>query len=272
MDPFVVRFKIFLFIFLSVMVLGTAGFMFIEGLSFINAFYFSIVTLATVGYGDIHPLTTAGKILAIVMIVMGVGTFLGVIANATEMMLNQREKKARLEKLNMVIGVFFSEVGRQLLRLFSSYDPQLESIKKDLIISDSWSDKDFVRAMQSLKNYPFALDSQHIDFQTLREFLLTQRNFLLRLLENPTLLEHESFTELLRAIFHLNEELDYRKDVTSLPQPDRKHLSGDAKRAYALLISQWLHYMKYLKNNYPYLFSLAIRMNPFDHEASPFIR
>jgi hypothetical protein len=272
MDPFLLRFKIFLLIFLSVMVLGISGFMLIEGLSFINAFYFSIVTLATVGYGDIHPLTTAGKILAIVMIVMGVGTFLGVIANATEMMLNQREKKARLEKLNMVIGVFFSEVGRKLLALFSSYDPQLESIKKDLIISDSWSDKDFVRAMHSLNNYPFALDSQHIDFQTLREFLLTQRNFLLRLLENPTLLEHESFTELLRAVFHLNEELDYRKDVTSLPQPDRKHLSGDAKRAYALLISQWLHYMKYLKNNYPYLFSLAIRMNPFDHEASPFIR
>ena len=86
------RFKIFLIIFLSVIVSGTVGFMIIEDLSLADALYFSIVTLATVGYGDIHPVTLPGKIFAIVMIVMGVGTFLGVVANATEMMLNKREK------------------------------------------------------------------------------------------------------------------------------------------------------------------------------------
>jgi len=44
------------------------------------------------------------------------------------------------------------------------------------------------------------------------------------------------------------------------------------KRAYILLVSQWLNYMKHLKSDYPYLFSLAVRMNPFDPNASPVLK
>jgi hypothetical protein len=39
-----------------------------------------------------------------------------------------------------------------------------------------------------------------------------------------------------------------------------------------LLVQQWLEYVKYLKDNYPYLFSLAMRTNPFDQTASPFVK
>jgi voltage-gated potassium channel len=46
-----------------------------ENRSFVDAFYYIIVTMATVGYGDIVPTTPAGKILAIVLIITGVGTF-----------------------------------------------------------------------------------------------------------------------------------------------------------------------------------------------------
>ena len=46
--------------------------------------------MATVGYGDIHPVTASGKLLAILIIITGVGTFLGVIANTTELMLNRK--------------------------------------------------------------------------------------------------------------------------------------------------------------------------------------
>ena len=92
-----------------------------------------------------------------------------------------------------------------------------------------------------------------------------------RLLENPVLLEHETFTELLRAAFHLFEELDFRTNIASLPQADMGHIRTDMERMYGLLISEWLDYMKYLKENYPYLFSLAIRTNPFDSKATPVI-
>jgi len=88
-------------------------------------------------------------------------------------------------------------------------------------------------------------------------------------LENPILLEHGSFTNLLWAVFHLADELALRQNVMELSKPDHEHINGDARRAYLLLLKEWVHYMKHLKANYPYLYSLAIRTNPFDTAARP---
>jgi len=92
---------------------------------------------------------------------------------------------------------------------------------------------------------------------------------LLRLLENPNLLEHETFTDLLQAVFHLTEELTHREDVKQASDKDLEHLAGDIKRVYSLLVYEWVAYMEHLKAEYPYLFSLAMRTNPFDQDASP---
>jgi hypothetical protein len=43
-----------------------------------------------------------------------------------------------------------------------------------------------------------------------------------------------------------------------------EHLNFDIKRAYILLVNEWLSYMKHLKEDYPYLYSLAVRTNPFN--------
>ncbi len=115
MQAIIHRLKILLTVLLVIMVVGTAGFIIIEKKSIVEAAYFIIVTVATVGYGDIHPATQLGRVFTIILIVTGVGTFLGVIANITEMMLAKREIESRMNKLNMVIGVFFSEVGLQLM-------------------------------------------------------------------------------------------------------------------------------------------------------------
>jgi hypothetical protein len=187
-------------------------------------------------------------------------------------LLSEREKKAKLEKLNMLIGTFFSEVGTQLLTYFSDFDPNLEAIKKDLIVTTDWSEHDFLSVSKRLTNHEYNVDIHKIDLEELRSFLLGNRHFLVRLLENPLLLEHESITELFRAVFHLTEELERRKDVRQLPDTDYAHLAGDIKRGYVLLVHQWLDYMKYSKNNYPYLFSLAMRTNPFDENASPIVQ
>jgi hypothetical protein len=265
MDPIRFRLRIFLVVFLGVMVLV------VEGISLSDAFYFCIVTIATVGYGDIHPATQGGKLLAVILIIMGVGTFLGVVANATEMMLHKRERRVRLEKMNMVIGVFFSEVGTELIAFFSELDPDLDHIRKDLIVTARWTEQDFIRISKHIRDYDCGVDIQKADLEDLRSFLLEKRDFLVGLLENPVLLEHESFTGLLRAVFHLAEELAYRESVKQLPDTDMKHLANDMKRAYHLLVHQWVDYMKYLKDEYPYLFSLAMRTNPFDQKASPIV-
>ena len=187
-------------------------------------------------------------------------------------LLTEREKRSRLEKLNMVIGTFFSEVGTELLDFFSNSDPDLEAIRGELVVEKDWSEQDFERVNKKLRNYSYGVEIGRLSLDELGRFLGLKRDFLLRLLENPNLLEHESFTELLRAVFHLTEELANREDLKDLPDSDYQHLAGDVKRAYSRLVHEWLDYMKHLKDNYPYLFSLAMRTNPFDREASPIVK
>jgi hypothetical protein len=122
-----------------------------------------------------------------------------------------------------------------------------------------------------LRHHPCSVAVDAADLQELCRYLKERRGFHLRLLENPVLLEHESFTDLLRAVFHLTEELERREDFSGLPESDIAHLSGDIARVYSLLVGQWLGYMEYLQKNYPYLFSLAMRSNPFDETASAIV-
>jgi len=191
-----------------------------------------------------------------------------------ETAISQREKSALLEKLNMVIGVFFSEVGTDLLSEISKFDSKSKKISNILIINANWADLDFIRAKSDIINRKYNLeiygnDQDSLEFLTdTKSFLKGKRRFLLALLENPNLLEHETFTELLRAVFHLAEEFEKRKDMYHLPNADYNHLKLDTERAYNLLIYEYIEYMEHLMNNYPYLFSLAMRTNPFDPEAT----
>ena len=187
-------------------------------------------------------------------------------------LLVRREKRTRLEKLNMVIGAFFSEVGTILLKSFSDFNPERQSVSKELIITADWANDQFAIASEHFRNYNYKIEIQKDRLEELRNLLTEKRGFLLRLLENPNLLEHESFTNLLWAITHIAEELAHRTNLRNLPDTDYAHLANDIKRGYGLLVSQWITYMQHLKNKYPYLFSLAIRTNPLDPNATPEVR
>ncbi|KQC05668.1 MAG: hypothetical protein APR53_06975 [Methanoculleus sp. SDB] len=187
-------------------------------------------------------------------------------------LLSIRSRREKLQKLNMVIGTFFSEVGTGLLTVLSEYDPCSSDIREKLVVQSDWVQQEFDRVNECLTVHPYEIDITRVRLQEMKDYLQEKRNFLLRLLENPVLLEHESFTELLRAVFHLTEELERRDTLAGLPESDYAHLSGDITRVYGLLVRQWVDYMHHLKDNYPYLFSLAMRTNPFDSEASAIVR
>lgn len=78
---------------------GTIVFHFIEHLSWLNAYYFSVVTLATVGYGDIVPHTPAGKIFATIYIMFGIGIITSFFTLRTqrrsEKFAERRDKKSQ---------------------------------------------------------------------------------------------------------------------------------------------------------------------------------
>lgn len=179
-----------------------------------------------------------------------------------------REKQSIRKKLNMVIGTFFSEIGTELLKIFSRFDPKASDIAQQLVVTKNWTNKDFMQVRKNVRRRQSDINSKKEPLDKVRDFLVSKRQFLLILLENPNLLEHESFTDLLWAVFHLTDELAHRTDLKNLPDSDYEHLAGDIKRAYHQLLIQWLEYMKHLKRDYPYLFSLAMRTNPFDANAS----
>ncbi|RPI39771.1 MAG: two pore domain potassium channel family protein [Methanoregulaceae archaeon] len=266
------RMRVYISILVCVVIIGTIGLVILEQLPLLDAFYFLIVTIATVGYGDIHPLTPAGKILVMFIIVTGVGCFVGVAANSIESMIEERERRTRIEKLNMIIGTFFSEIGTKLLKIMSVHDSSVEEIRSALIVSSTWSDAEFARARSVLENHTYNLDSRTVPMEDLCSFLTDHKGFLLVMLENPQMIEHDTFTPLLQALYHLSEEMMARENLTGLPETDCAHLSGDLNRVYHLLMIEWLTYMQYLRHHYPYLFSLAMRRNPFDKNASVIVQ
>jgi hypothetical protein len=107
--------------------------------------------------------------------------------------------------------------------------------------------------------------------EELRDFLSSRHSFLVRLLENPILLENQCFTDLLWAVFHLSEELNFRESLHDLPETDIAHLKTDLRRAYSKIVKEWITYTEHLKSKYPFLFSLAARINPLNPKASPIV-
>jgi hypothetical protein len=183
-------------------------------------------------------------------------------------LLESRAEAERKDKLGMLIGAFFSTVGIDLLAALTRADPDLAPIRDGLRREAGWRPEDLSELRRLLKDHAYRVAPDTVDLLQVRALLESRQDFLLRLLENPALLEHTTFSELLRAIFHAAEELDRRADLAALPPSDRDHLAADLDRIYPLLTKEWLGYLEYVGRHYPYLFSLAVRTSPFDPDAS----
>jgi voltage-gated potassium channel len=61
------------------LVFGTLFYWRVEGWSVLNSFYFCVITLTTVGYGDLTPATMAGEVFTILYVIVGIGIILGFI-------------------------------------------------------------------------------------------------------------------------------------------------------------------------------------------------
>lgn len=188
-----------------------------------------------------------------------------------EQIMRDRERQTIMRKLNMVIGVFFSEVGNSLLRELSGYVVICDDLRSRLQVSGQWKEDDFQGTLEYLGAHEPRIDCSGCDKQLLKDLLISKRGFLVGLLENQNLLEHEQVTDLLWAVFHLMEELDARQSFVNMPKADIEHLNGDIKRAFGHLSREWVLYMQHLKQDYPYLFSLAVRLNPMLEHPDPLV-
>ncbi len=184
----------------------------------------------------------------------------------------RRERKQLLQKMNMVIGSFFSEMGADLITALSAYDADFARLRQMVKLDSSWKQAEFKTARNRINSLGHEIDARRAELSGLKELLRSRRSFVLGLLENQNLLEHQTFTDLLWAITHLAEELQFRPTLSGLPDADYQHLSGDIKRVYALLLAEWLAYANHLRRAYPYMYSLVVRRNPFSENGNVIIK
>lgn len=146
----------------SVVIIGAVGFMHIEGLEPLNALYMAIATVTTVGYGDIVPLTPAGKLFTAGLIISGVGVALYVLVEIIESVLEGRLSKAfgiarvkrsvaKMDKHKIICGggrtgnIVADEFGREGLDfVVVEHDAEVakELRKKDIALVEGDATKD----------------------------------------------------------------------------------------------------------------------------------
>ena len=133
------HFKWIVFLLFSIMAVGVIGLMFIEGWSFLDALYMTVITMSTVGFKEIHPLTTEGKVFIIILIVLGVGSFFYIVTVTAEYIISghlkgvigRKRMKKEIDALNnhyIICG--FGRVGEQVAGV-------LNSERKPLVIVDN---------------------------------------------------------------------------------------------------------------------------------------
>ena len=97
------RLSISLMAVLSLFIIGSFGYHFIEGLDFLQSLYLTSITLTTIGYGDYYPHTRPGMVFTIILVLFGVGTMLYTVGLMAEIMIEGRLQiilgKGRLKKM-----------------------------------------------------------------------------------------------------------------------------------------------------------------------------
>ncbi len=144
------KFKIVLMILVLVISFGTGGYTIIEGWPPLESLYMTVITLSTVGFREVYPLSPAGKIFTIIVVIFGVGgaaytaSIMGkmIVEGEIRKVLGRRKMEKSLKGLKdhyIVCG--YGRVGRRICKEFwirkapfvvVENDPQIvEQIEKD---------------------------------------------------------------------------------------------------------------------------------------------
>jgi len=189
-----------------------------------------------------------------------------------EGLLARRQRRERMHKMNMVIGVFFTELGTRLLGDLARGLANRDEVARALGVRADWKHEDFSRALAYAAETPWQVDPARLDLAALHSALAAKRDLIVLLLANPNLLEHERFTDLLWSVSHLMEELAARQTLENLPKSDLEHLVGDVNRVCGHLAGEWLRYCRHLQHAYPYIFSVIVRTHPLQDNPSATIK
>ena len=124
----------------TIIAAGVIGYVVIEEWSFVDALYMTIITITTVGYAEVHPLTTAGQVFSIFLIVGGVSGALYILSIIAGYIieghlgttLGRRRMERNIAKLKgHFILCGYGRVGREIARVFTEEKAPFVVIDKD---------------------------------------------------------------------------------------------------------------------------------------------
>lgn len=143
-------------------------------------------------------------------------------------------------KLSIIETLFFNESGGNMLRYLSAFDPDYPRLADILQVKMDWRSSDYQSAKIRLKDYPFHLDVQRVDYFSLHYHLDERHNYYRNILENPALTQSNEFTELVMKIYLMWEELDCRTDLYNLDLHEKHYLGELLTEIYQELVEYWL--------------------------------
>jgi voltage-gated potassium channel len=127
-------------VFILMLLGGTIGYIVLEGWSFTDALYMTVITLGTVGYGEVQRLSPAGRIFTMVLIIAGVGFVFYLAASVIQLMVEGRvreilgrrklEKKIRAQKGHYII-CGYGRVGSSICEALGSKPIGIVVIERD---------------------------------------------------------------------------------------------------------------------------------------------
>ena len=177
-----------------------------------------------------------------------------VVTIILEKLIDYRAKKDRIEKINMLVGIFFTEVGGKLMHLIIDSDKDAKNYITNF--------EDLNKIKKCLYEYNYKVDMKYIDLCAIKNILVERNNLFVTLISNESILQHQIFTDLLMSVIHLRDEIIFmEKDKDS--GFNINHLENDVIRVYKNISIQWISYLEYLSKSYPFLYNNAIRVNPF---------
>jgi voltage-gated potassium channel len=144
------RFFAPLLILLSVWLLGTIGYVLIDNYSWFDAFYMTVITIATVGYGEVAPLSHAGKIFTAFLIITSFGTFAYAVSSITKFVIDgefneffkNRKLNTAIEKLSdHVIICGYGRNGRQAAQVLKKHNKRFVVIENSVKVTSNLNHK-----------------------------------------------------------------------------------------------------------------------------------
>lgn len=134
----------------AVNIIGIVGYQLISGYSFIDAFYMTVTTVTTVGYGEIQPLDTAGRIFTAFLILISFGTFAYAVSAITKFVVdggfnnylkNRRMNDAIAKIEGHVIICGFGRNGKQAVQVLKKHNKPFIVVENKLELKDQLSYK-----------------------------------------------------------------------------------------------------------------------------------